>query len=201
MLEITADDQLYMTIVGRGDRKFLYDNQGAVVLNICNRALNFGGEYQVGRRDYFLINNIFSFLTNQRQIFEGDTDKVPLFTVKNKWSLGGPRMVVNFANFEEEPIELQVRGKLLNSKGKIVLNSEPIARFESGVPEAIADEQNKLGTVSTMTVAPLGESPLIGVVDHLHWFLPLCVISRCCHGCDHLCVPTRHIQQGLELEA
>lgn len=43
---LTSDGQLYMSIVGR-DRKFLYDNQGYAVLNVRNKALNFGGEYQV----------------------------------------------------------------------------------------------------------------------------------------------------------
>ena len=47
-MEITSNDQLYMTVVGRGDKKCLYDNQGALILNICNKTLNFGGEYQVG---------------------------------------------------------------------------------------------------------------------------------------------------------
>lgn len=70
-------------------------------------------------------------------------------------------MVVNFVNFDEEPIELQVRGKLLNNKGKITLNNEPIARFEGGIPEAIADEPNKSGTVSKITIAPLGRSTLL----------------------------------------
>lgn len=54
VLEVVSGDQLYMTIVGRGDSKFLYDNQGAVVLNIRNKTLNFGGEYQVGRRGFIL---------------------------------------------------------------------------------------------------------------------------------------------------
>lgn len=65
-------------------------------------------------------------------------------------------MVANFANFDEEPVELQVRGKVLSNKGKIVLNNEPIARFEGGIQEAVADEANKLEAASKMTVAPLG---------------------------------------------
>lgn len=107
-------------------------------------------------------------------MFEGDTDKTPLLTVKNKLSLGGLRMAVNFVNFDEEPIELQVRGKLLNSKGKITLNNEPIARFEGGIPEAIGDKSNKPETVSKITVAPLGESfLLVGVINSYHRVPPV----------------------------
>jgi hypothetical protein len=106
-------------------------------------------------------------------VFEGDTDKVSLLTVKNKLSFGGHRMVANFINFDEEPMELQVRGKVLSSKGKILLNNEPIARFEGGIPEAIADEPNKSETASKMTVAPLGAFPL------LVWPI-VCVFSYCC---------------------
>ena len=65
-------------------------------------------------------------------------------------------MVANFANFDEEPMELQVRGKVLSTKGKVILNNEPVARFEGGIPEAITDEPNKLEAASKMTVAPLG---------------------------------------------
>ena len=47
-LEIfTSDDQLYMTVIGRRDSKLLFDNQGVAILNVRNKALNFGGEYQV----------------------------------------------------------------------------------------------------------------------------------------------------------
>lgn len=195
MLEITSGDRLYMTIVGRRDRKFLYDNQGAVLLNIHNKALNFGGEYQVGRLRAPLT--ICFVLTKQRQVFEGDTDKTSLLTVKNKFSLGGPRMVATFANFDDEPVELQVRGKLLNSKGKVTLNNEPIARFEGGIPEAIADESKKMGTASKLTVAPLGASLLLvrSII-----FLLSCPTSRRCHDCGHLGMPARHFQQGLKLE-
>jgi hypothetical protein len=43
---VTSDGQIYMSIIGR-DRKVLFDNQGNPVLNVRNKTLNFGGEYQV----------------------------------------------------------------------------------------------------------------------------------------------------------
>jgi hypothetical protein len=49
-LEIfTSDERLYLTVVGRRDSKILFDNQGVAVLNVRNKALNFGGEYQVSQ--------------------------------------------------------------------------------------------------------------------------------------------------------
>lgn len=70
-------------------------------------------------------------------------------------------MVANFTNFGGEPIELQVRGKLLlNNNGKILLNDQPVARFEGGVLEPMAGQPDKFETVSKMTVAPLGTSNL-----------------------------------------
>jgi hypothetical protein len=49
---LASDDQLYMSISCQDkDTKVMYDNQGDVVLNIRNRSLSFGGEYQVCRRD------------------------------------------------------------------------------------------------------------------------------------------------------
>ncbi|KAF9651262.1 hypothetical protein BDM02DRAFT_3110991 [Thelephora ganbajun] len=139
-LEIfTSDDQIYMTIVGR-DRKFLFDNQGSPILNVRNKTLNFGGEYQ---------------------IFEGEADTLSLFTVRNKWTLGGPKMIANFTNFDDRPIELQVRGKLLNSDGKILLDDQLVARFEGGILEPIAGQPNKLETVSKMTVAPLVDVAMV----------------------------------------
>ena len=44
----TPDDRLYMSMIGR-DKKFLFDSQGSAILNVRNRALNFGGEYQVSQ--------------------------------------------------------------------------------------------------------------------------------------------------------
>ena len=83
---------------------------------------------------------------------------MPLFTVRNKLSLGGARMAVKFTNFDEKPVKLQVRGKLLDSGGKIMLNDQPVARFESGVPQSMAGQPDKLEAVSKITVAPLGTS-------------------------------------------
>ena len=49
-LEILASDgQIYMSIIGR-DNKFLFDAQGSPILNVRNKALNFGGEYNVSQR-------------------------------------------------------------------------------------------------------------------------------------------------------
>lgn len=48
---LTLDGQLYMSIIGR-DRKILFDNRGSAVLNVRNKVLNFGGEYQVGQGGY-----------------------------------------------------------------------------------------------------------------------------------------------------
>lgn len=56
---LTSDGQLYMYMTGR-DRKSLFDSQGSVVLNVRNRALNFGGEYQVGQRNYVFYHPQFS---------------------------------------------------------------------------------------------------------------------------------------------
>ena len=98
------------------------------------------------------------FLTNHTQAFEGDTDTSPLFTVRNKLSLGGPRMAVKFSNFDDKPVKLQVRGKLLDSGGKIMLNDQPVARFEGGVAQPMAGQPGRLETVSKITVAPLGRS-------------------------------------------
>jgi len=48
-LEILASDgQIYMSMIGR-DNKFLFDAQGSPVLNVRNKALNFGGEYNVSQ--------------------------------------------------------------------------------------------------------------------------------------------------------
>jgi len=69
-------------------------------------------------------------------------------------------MIASFTNFDERPAELEVRGKLLNSNGKIVLNDQTVARFEGGILEPIADQPGKLETVNKMTVAPLGVSIL-----------------------------------------
>lgn len=90
------------------------------------------------------------------QVFEGDNDKLPLFAIRNKWSFGGPKMVASFTNFDDKTIELQVRGKLLNSSGKIVLGDQPVARFEGGILEPIPGQPGKSETVSKMIVAPLG---------------------------------------------
>jgi len=48
-LEILASDgQIYMSLIGR-DNKFLFDGQGSPILNVRNKALNFGGEYHVSQ--------------------------------------------------------------------------------------------------------------------------------------------------------
>ena len=72
--------------------------------------------------------------------------------------MGGPKMVANFINFDDNPVEIQIRGKFLNGHGKITLNDEPVARFEEATPEPRADKPNKMEVVSKMTVAPLGTS-------------------------------------------
>lgn len=160
----TPDGRLYMSMIGR-DKKFLFDSQGSAVLNVRNRALNFGGEYQVGRRDLRSISH--SFLTSHVQVFEGDGDKLPLFAIRNKWSFGGPKMVASFTNFDEKTIELQLRGKLLSSSGKIVLGDQPVARFEGGIMEPIAGQPGKSETVSKMIIAPLGTYTPRVVVSYL----------------------------------
>jgi len=38
-----------MSLVGR-DNKFLFNGQGTPILNVRNKALNFGGEYRVSQR-------------------------------------------------------------------------------------------------------------------------------------------------------
>lgn len=90
------------------------------------------------------------------QVFEGDGDKLPLFTLRNKWSFSGPKMIASFTNFDDKTIELQLRGKLLSSNGKIVLGDQPIARFEGGIVEQTAGQPGKSETVSKMIIAPLG---------------------------------------------
>ena len=65
-------------------------------------------------------------------------------------------MVTSFTNFDDKLAELQVRGKLLSSNGKIVLDDQPIARFEGGILEPLAEQPGKFESVSKMTVAPLG---------------------------------------------
>ena len=51
---LDSDGQVHMSIVGR-DNKFLLDDQGSPILNLRNKALNFGGEYRVSQReDMFL---------------------------------------------------------------------------------------------------------------------------------------------------
>jgi len=97
-----------------------------------------------------------SFLTSHVQVFEGDSDKLPLFAIRNKWSFGGPKMIASFTNFDDKAIELQLRGKLLSSNGKIVLGDQPVARFESGISEPTAGQAGKSETVSKMIIAPLG---------------------------------------------
>jgi len=48
-LEVLASDgQVYMSLIGR-DNKFLFDGQGSPILNVRNKALNFGGEYHVSQ--------------------------------------------------------------------------------------------------------------------------------------------------------
>jgi len=69
-------------------------------------------------------------------------------------------MVAKFKNFDDKPIELHVRGKLLSSNGKIILNDQPVARFEGGILEPITEQPNKFETVSKVTVAPLSTSIL-----------------------------------------
>jgi len=100
------------------------------------------------------------FLISHKQVFEGDSDTLLLFTVRNKWSLGGSKMVTSFTNFDDKLVDLQVRGKLLSSNGKILLDDQPVARFEGGIMEPLAEQPGKFETVSKMTVAPLGTSNL-----------------------------------------
>jgi len=134
-------------------------------------------------------------------VFEGDTDTLPLFTVRNKWSLGGPKMVVNFTSFDDKAVELQVRGKLLDSGGKITWDDQLVARFEGGVMQQMASQPDKLETVSKITVAPLGKwSSILLARSDIGSYL-LHDISRCGHGRDHLYMPARHFQQRLNVEA
>ena len=105
-------------------------------------------------------------------------------------------MVVNFTSFDEKAVELQVRGKLLDSSGKITMNDQLVARFEGGILQPMAGQPDKLEAVSKITVAPLGTSfalpaYLTVVSYHRH------VFSRCCHGRDHFRVLAGHFQQGL----
>ena len=190
----TSDDQLYMTVVGRRDKKLLFDDHGVVVLNIRNRVLNFGGEYKVGGGNYILHS--YLSLISTAQIFEGEADTLPLFTVRNKWSLGGPRMVANFVNFDDRPSELQVRGKLLNSSGKVMLDGQTIAKFEDGNLEPMAGKPKKFETVTKITIAPLGTlHPPPNTFHDWRCFSPsTCHRSRCFHDCDHLCVPARYFK-------
>ena len=55
----TPDGRPYMSIIGR-DKKFLFDNHGGAVLNVRNRAFNFGGQYQVGQHDHTFHQRQFS---------------------------------------------------------------------------------------------------------------------------------------------
>ena len=93
-------------------------------------------------------------------------------------------------NFDERPLELQVRGKSLDSSGKIMLNDQPVARFEGGILAPIAGRPDKLETVSKLTVASLGmstpsmRSSIIPDLRH--------AINRCRHGCDRLRVLVRY---------
>ena len=117
-------------------------------------------------------------------MFEGETDKLPLLTVKNKWSMSGPKMVANFINFDENPVELQIRGKFLNSRGKITVDDEPVAKFEGSTPAPMADKPNKLEVVSKMTIAPLGTS-LLSVWSATYVLsLPSGTTSRHRDGCN-----------------
>ena len=68
-------------------------------------------------------------------------------------------MVAKFVNFDDEPLELQARGKLLNGNGKATLDEEPIAKFEGGTLEPISDQPNKSETITRVTIAPLGTPP------------------------------------------
>lgn len=153
---LTSDGALYMSIVGR-DKKVMYDNQGSAVLNIRNKALNLGGEYHVSHL-LCIPSAVATFLTSCAQVFEGDGDKLSLFTIRNKWSFGGHKMSASFTNFDDKSVELQIRGKLLNSNGKIVMNDQPIARFEGGIMEPLARKPGKSESISRMTIAPLGTS-------------------------------------------
>lgn len=126
-----------------------------------------------------------SFLTTHVQVFEGDNDKLPLFNIRNKWSFGGPKMAASFTNFDDKTVELQIRSKLLNGSGKIVLDDQPVARWEGGILEPIADQPGKFETVSKMTVAPLCTSaPSVCSIVAISYLLS--GISRCCHGCNPL---------------
>ena len=93
-------------------------------------------------------------------------------------------MVANFINFDENPIELQIRGKFLNSHGKITVDDELVAKFEGSTPAPMADKPNKFEVVSKMTIAPLGTS-LLSAWSATHiLLLPSCTISRHRDGCN-----------------
>lgn len=68
-------------------------------------------------------------------------------------------MVANFINFDDKPVELQVRGKLMSSGGKVMLDGHPVASFEGGILEPITDQPNQFENITKMTIAPLGTSP------------------------------------------
>jgi hypothetical protein len=80
-------------------------------------------------------------------------------------------MVANFVNFDEEQIELQLRGEVLSGHGEIALYDEPIAGLGGGIPEPHPDKPKKCGTANKMTVAPLGMSFKL-VTPNLHYYLP-----------------------------
>ena len=132
----------------------------------------------------FISGNL---LTSHVQVFEGDSNKLPLFNIRNKWSFGGPKMAASFTNFDDKTVELQIRSNLLNGSGKILLNDQPVARFEGGILEPIAGQPGKFETVSKMTVAPLCTSSL-SVCSTVAISYLLRGISRCCHGCNPLSV-------------
>jgi hypothetical protein len=69
-------------------------------------------------------------------------------------------MVASLTNFDDKHVELQVRGNLLNSKGKILLDDQPIARFEGGLWSKYPTNREDRISVTRMTVSPLGTSAL-----------------------------------------
>lgn len=101
-------------------------------------------------------------------MFEGESDRLLLLTAKNKMTFGGPRMAASFKNFDENPVELQIRGKILSNKGKILLDDLPIARFEAGLLASADDGLSEPEIISRMAVAPLGTFPLSVCSSHLH---------------------------------
>ena len=100
-------------------------------------------------------------------------------------------MVASFTNFDDKSVELQIRGKLLNSNGKIALDDQPVARFEGGILDPIAGQPGKFDTVSKMIIAPLGTF-ILSVCSTVAISYLRRGISRCCHGCDPLGVYARH---------